>query len=410
MFNKALKYSILFLLFFSLTFSGVLNAQSSNILTDYLTTGEEVLYQLEIIESTDLALESNISQSEFADYLKNAVPSFQIEGVPDTTLTAAVAARLSVMAVGQKEFAMTYPNRLSDSEKYWQAAEDIGVFDKIPYKLYAADKLTQSEVIPILIEVLEQTGQYEQSFGKVSSKNIYGKAVKAREEIDPVQIKKEASELFELGTKGLTEIEGGIFTGYVIKDYHKTPIYNFDNTIWYNHSSTEHLKQLISLLKREDISVELKVVPRISSYVHLIDEWGPPSEEAVLTEINKDRAVVHENGYDVVLEFDYQNDLKHFDELIKRYAKRTEEDTSGLIADPWYSPVYVSLTKRPGYEAVGEIRVNNDGYYLYSFVLNEYAEKAAERLSEISTDDLEVELSQVYVNQAFVEYLESNLE
>jgi len=318
-----------------------------------------------------------------------------------------IAAQL-IKAVNQEEFVYTYHDLDSKSDQFIAAAEIIG-FDLYPD--VTADPELEI-VLRMLLKARVDTNIYTPYLGHISDQDIYRLSRIKRETISQPEFVESVPELFELGVKAISNIPGGTFTGYNIKNYNENPIFNPELKMRYDHGSMGHLLQMASLLRREDFDVRWDVKGRISSYVHHVDQWGEPDPDSVLAEIDETRVVVGSASYDILLEFASHDELAEFKTMIDEFARRKEEDTFGLIASPYYAPVFGSITELPGYEEVIGLRVNHGHYYLQSYVLVDYADQVIAEMEGFIAEmpgEFTIETATYYVNPEFVNYLINNL-
>lgn len=311
-------------------------------------------------------------------------------------------------AMDQEEFAYTYDNALPTPEKFLSAAEVIGFYG-------AKDNPhpTLKSVLTSLLLARADLGYYHPYLGHINDGDVYRLARAKKDSIDRAYFLGEVPALFDLGVKGLEGISGGTFTGYNVKSYNENPVFSTDYTIRYDHGNMGHLLQMITLLRREEMDVRVSVKGRISSYVHHIDQWGEPNWSAVTARIDEQRVVVSSNSFDILLEFSQRKELEAFKGVVDEYARRKEQDTYGLIRAPYYAPVYASTQALPGYEAVIDLRISSNGFYLQSYVLVEYFEEVLSSMKEYVLafpEEMVLEYSTYYVNPEFTNYLRNNLQ
>ena len=362
---------------------------------------ESVFYKDDILEEKDY-------QNWINKTFKKQFDFSQLSTDQNSSLEYGEAAAYLVNALDQKEFALTY--ELAEPIAYMRTADLMDLFSELNSTPDLDQKVTMINGLRILITALDRADIHYQAIGDLDDETVYSLAEDNIEEFyNRNLLETDAEGLFELGNQGLTDIPGGIFTGYTIKNPIERPIFDFSMTIRYGHASLSHLRQMISLLKREGYDAEIAVESRTSSYVHLIDEWGPPAEDVNQTPINDSKTVVHADEYDLLIEFKNTAEMQQFSDLISEYAQKEEEGQSGLIKNSWFVPLFTSKKKLDNFVKVDEVRVEHNGYALISYALSDYSEDVKRHLEEINPD-YKIEINPIWINESFLSYLQVNVD
>ena len=389
---------------FSLTVSAQLAPEDQTriyLADDLNLISESVFYRDDVLEEEDY-------QNWIRKTFNREIDFSQLSADQNNTLEYGEAAAYLVTALDQKEFALTYD--LSESMAYLETAELMDLFTELNSMPGLDQQVTMLNGLRILITALGRADIHYQAIGNLNDSSVYALAEDNIEEFYSRNLlETEAEGLFELGNQGLTEIPGGIFTGYTIKNPIERPIFDFSRTIRYGHASLSHLRQMISLLKREGYDARIAVESRTSSYVHLIDEWGPPAEDVNQTPISDSKTVVHADEYDLLIEFENTAQMQQFSALISEYAQKEEEGQSGLIKNSWFVPLFTSMKKLDNFVKVDEVRVEHNGYAMISYALSDYSEDIKRHLEEINPN-YKIEINPVWINESFLSYLQVNVD
>jgi len=395
-------------LILTLLFSASVGAQ----LTPLDQTRVHLADDLGLISEAVFMSEQVVEETEFINWTAKTFSSQpDLNGIPaddDSSLQYIEAAYYLTAALDQKEFAESYDSDIETA--YWQTAKLLGLFEDFESLPAANAEVNNLDGLKLLITALTRADIHYDALGSLDDTAVYAAAVDNIEEFQNRNLlNSEASQLFELGNTALQAIPDGKFTGYTIKNPIERAIFDYSRTIRYGHASTPHLKQMLSLLKREDYDARAAVESRTSSYIHLIDEWGPPGEGVSQSPISEIRTVVHADEYDLLIEFESRSEMNQFSQLISEYAQKEEEGEKGLIRDSWFVPLFSSKTEVDGLVKVDEVRVEDSGYALLSYTLPAYSEEIKDHLLKIDPN-LKVEVNPVWINESFLTYLEVNVD
>ncbi|MFS0553275.1 hypothetical protein [Brevibacillus sp. 179-C9.3 HS] len=250
----------------------------------------------------------------------------------------------------------------------------------------------------LLAKVAEFHGSAKNYLGTIADEEIFGKLAQAWNES---QIMK-AGALQELVDKGLKQ---NLITGYNLKDAAFDPHFDPQRTITYGHSDIAHAIQLIGLLKSEGIDAKVQFEPKTSAFIYL-KEWGEPVQTAdyQVVQIENGNYIAYAKEYDLSLEFDSVEEKEKFQPLVLKYAKRDQEDMTGLLKASWWQPLYHSRTELADYAVITNNVLKDGRYVVQSFSLNEQSPKVVEGFHKLN-DKVKVETYKFWVDQPFFRYL-----
>lgn len=391
-----------------LIFSGVVYAQSGDACTvspaysDFL----ESRYQI--------AFDGEVSQAEFTDALVLLMGETETPAEIDldgfSNLEAILA---SLYYVNFDELAFTYPQEKVDANlegvtldeslslarlQELAAALDSGLVDADCFALDINAPTDAAFAEYLLGRVLALSGQYKNYVGYVRDDDIYSRLVYTWNSFDQVSAP-------ELQAPAVELIREGVITGYNLK---RTPLdANFDPnlTIVYGHANIEHARQLIALLRSEDLDAKVLLEPKTSAFLYLA-EWGEPSTSPgfQVEALDDGNYIAYAKEFDLAFEFNSVEDRNRFDGIILTYAKRNSSEQTGLILGSWWQPLYSSRVEIADYIAVKNNVVFTEQYYLQTFSLVEDSERIRESFEELYAD-VSVEVWDLWVNVAFHNYL-----
>ncbi|MGK5508272.1 hypothetical protein [Brevibacillus formosus] len=250
----------------------------------------------------------------------------------------------------------------------------------------------------LLAKVAEFHGSAKNYLGTVADEEIFGKLAQAWNESQIIK----AGELQELVDKGLKQ---NLITGYNLKDAAFDPHFDPQRTLTYGHSDIAHAIQLIGLLKSEGVNAKVQFEPKTSAFIYL-KEWGEPVQTAdyQVVQIENGNYIAYAKEYDLSLEFDSVEAKKKFQPLVLKYAKRDQEDMTGLLKASWWQPLYHSRTELADYAVITNNVLKDGRYVVQSFSLNEESPKVVEGFQKLN-DKVKVETYKFWVDQPFFNYL-----
>lgn len=218
------------------------------------------------------------------------------------------------------------------------------------------------------------------------------------------------NEIFPVGVKMVSD---DLTTGFNVKQKQDTG-FNPELSIVYGHSDINHAKQLIGLLRSENIEAKLHLETKTSAFKYML-EWGPipePSDSYEVVKISEDLYIANAREYDLNIEFSNAEDKAKFDELINKYAKKSSSnpDGKGLLIGSWWQPLYWSNTEiTKGYQEIIDNSANAGDYVFHSFTKTEDSEKLIDALNKFELN-MVIEANKIWANDAFIRYLNGQSE
>ncbi|GAB1528908.1 MULTISPECIES: hypothetical protein [Brevibacillus] len=278
-------------------------------------------------------------------------------------------------------------------------AVDTGLVSANALKSASVEGAVTAELASqLLAKVAEFHGSAKNYLGTIADEEIFGKLAQAWNESQIIK----AGELQELVDKGLKQ---NLITGYNLKDAAFDPHFDPQRTITYGHSDIAHAIQLIALLKSEGVDAKVQFEPKTSAFIYL-KEWGEPVQTAdyQVVQIENGNYIAYAKEYDLSLEFDSVEAKKKFQPLVLKYAKRDQEDMTGLLKASWWQPLYHSRTELADYAVITNNVLKDGRYVVQSFSLNEESPKVVEGFQKLNAK-VKVETYKFWVDQPFFHYL-----
>jgi hypothetical protein len=198
-------------------------------------------------------------------------------------------------------------------------------------------------------------------------------------------------------------LKDGVFQGYNIKEKSLvTSKESGKHIILYGHSSLIHAKQLITLLTINNINFTWQLIPKNSSF-NIREDWQDIKPEEEVSKIRTDEE------YDVRFTFATQVDQDRFMPLINQYAKKDNEDETGLIIHPWWQPFYRTFNSQSAFVQVKRISLQADGFVGSTLILPADANTVLEQISNsLLQTNIIISSEDVWVNPAFYRYLQGD--
>lgn len=382
-------------------------------------------YTSYVTQQYGIKLSGTVTRGQFAAALSKVVSSTgnQAAALPagGSKLAAWEAISAAVTAAEQKELAATYSEdkvaaSWSKAGLSYQkggsislaAAQDLAVAidlglvkTDVIASVKATGDVTADLAYQLLGKVAEFKGHYQNYLGTIASEDIYGKVVQAWNELQIIK----AGELQEL-VDGI--LKQDLITGYNLKDAAFDPRFDPKRTITYGHSDIVHAIQLIGLLKSEGIDAKVQLEPKTSAFIYL-KEWGEPvqTDDYQVVQIENGNYIAYSKEYDLSFEFASQEDKERFQPLVLQYAKKNEEDATGLLRGSWWQPLYYSLTELADYPVITNNFVQDGRHIVQTFSLNEDSTAVVNAFKKIG-NSVEVETYQFWVDQPFYNYLKGD--
>lgn len=375
-------------------------------------------------------LNGTVSREAFAAALNKIVA--QANGITDKEavateyvekasgkLSVLEAVRATVKAAQQQELAgtysaekvkaawakagLTYDENVSfEAAQELAAAIDLGLVKADVLKAQKPTGDVQAELAyQLLGKVAEFNGHAKNALGNISSDDIYGKVVQAWNESQIIK----AGELQDLVDNILKQ---DLITGYNLKDAAFDPRFDPKRTITYGHSDIVHAIQLIGLLKSEGIDANVQLEPKTSAFIYL-KEWGEPvqTENYQVVQIENGNYIAYSKEYDLSFEFASQEDKERFQPLVLQYAKKNDEEATGLLRASWWQPLYYSLTELKDYPVITNNYVQSGRHIVQTFSLNEDSPAVVNAFKKLGKE-VEVKTYKFWVDQPFYNYLKGD--
>lgn len=428
---KWLQLSTSAALLSTLVFPAVAGAASSQPVAVLATATVQAEWNSLLQEQYNITLDKTLTRTQFDQALqkiasatssiaeKNGTAKGYLPETKDASkLLVWEAVSGAVKAAELKELAYTYSeekvaNALKkagvvykkDSGLSLQAAQelavaiDTGLVNANDLKAASVEGAVSADLAnKLLAKVAEFHGGAKNYLGTIADEDIYGKLAQAWTESQIIK----AGELQELVDKGLKQ---NLITGYNLKDAAFDPHFDPKRTITYGHSDIAHAIQLIGLLKSEGVDAKVQLEPKTSAFLYL-KEWGEPvqTDDYQVVQIENGNYIAYAKEYDLSFEFDSVEAKEKFQPLVLKYAKRDQEDMTGLLKASWWQPLYHSRTELADYAVITNNVLKDGRYVVQSFSLNAESPKVVEGFKKLN-DKVKVETYKFWVDQPFFNYL-----
>lgn len=357
---------------------------------------------------TEKAFAEALNKVAFIDVTQNAA---------DAELTYQNAVKLMIGAAGFEELVKTFPQTKTDAllktlniagDQYAAGAVSVGFLTAANAQAYTDNAaLDAGAANALLMAAANATGRGRNFVGYSDDAAIYGKLVNAFESF----ILLDNDKLIDIGVELVTN---KVTTGYNLVSERFNANFLPSLTLRYGHSSVAHAVQVAGLLNSEGIIAKIQIEPKTSIYQYL-PEWGDPGEPSDAYKVEKysdDLWLAYASEYDLVLEFQNEEQMKAFNDLILDYAKKnTGEDGKALLLDSWWQPLYVAaFDMGEGYTKIFDNVISDgSGYSLHPFSLPEKVEEVAAKIKSID-GSVTVESKPIWCNDAFFRYLNGESE
>lgn len=351
------------------------------------------------------------------DFFGKAISKVSDREFDDLAQTGTVefldAVKLAVVGSNFEELALTYNKekitnkesikKINDKYKaYIACAIDTGLISEEDLSsINVSGVISKDQAINLLMAVADANGKTRNFIGYTNEADIYGKLINAREQA----VLFENEKLQEIGGKA---VASGVTTGYNLLNSSYNSNFIPELTLRYGHSTTTHATQLIGLLNSEGIVAKVQLEPKTSIFQYL-PEWGdvPPATPDYRVEvISEDLMLANSLEYDLVFEFENQEDKIRFNELVETYAKKNDDNLGeGLLFASWWQPLYVSSVEMgEGYKLIYNNVITDGEYSLNPFSLPEDKEEVLKGLKAID-ESVEVRQVELWCDDAFYRYL-----
>lgn len=266
--------------------------------------------------------------------------------------------------------------------------------------------ITRAAIDKIVTAVSEFFTEEVSFVGNTSDNQIFSKLENALNSTELLI----GNEIFPVGVKMVSD---DLTTGFNVKL--KQDIgFDPELSIVYGHSDIDHAKQLIGLLRSENIEAKVHLETKTSAFKYLL-EWGPipePTDSYEVVKISEDLYIANAREYDLNIEFENKEDKAKFDQLINSHAKKSSSNPDGkdLLIGSWWQPLYWSNAEiTEGYQEIIDNSANAGEYVFHSFTKSEDSKKIVDALNEIEMH-MVIEANRIWANDAFIRYLNGESE
>lgn len=338
------------------------------------------------------------------------VTTSTLENMPkEGAVSYSEAIQYAVIGANFEELAHTYTDEKiktkdleakQEHKAYIACALDTGLIKSVE-NINLEKNITKEQCVDLLMSVADANGKGRNFLGYTNESDIYAKLVNAFE----------SATLFEnekLQAIGGEAVLKGITTGYNLLNSNYSANFIPELTLRYGHSTLIHATQLVGLLQSEGIVAKVQLEPKTSIFQYL-PEWGPipPATPNYRVEVVSDGLMLANSlEYDLVFEFESEEDKAQFDTLVEKYAKKNDTNQGeGLLFASWWQPLYVSSVEMDkGYQKIYNNVIVDGDYSLNPFCLEEDREKVLEGIKAID-ETIEVKQVPMWCNDAFYRYL-----
>lgn len=278
------------------------------------------------------------------------------------------------------------------------AAVDAGLLDTRWRSADLTAPASPALLTDLVGKLLETRGGYKHALGSSEDPDIFNRLLYAYNSFDQVLMPELQAEVDNL-------IRTGMITGYNIKRESLRSDFDPARAIVYGHANIGHVRQLIVLLRRENLEADVLLEPKTSAYLYL-SEWGEPtvSPGFQVVPLEDGNYIAYAKEFDVALEFADPADRARFDAVIKAFAKKDAPDEPGLIFGSWFQPLYSLQEGLEGYYPAKNNILDGGDFYVQSFSLPEDSAEIAAAFDAVYPEG-EVIVEDLWVNEAFRNYL-----
>ena len=243
---------------------------------------------------------------------------------------------------------------------------------------------TAEELNETAFRVASYTGLTRGYVGRISDDDIMAKLDSVWSSIPEVLNE-------ELKAMGGALLDEGLITGFNIRSKYYSFNFDPDLTLFYGHSSLKHAKQLVLVLKANDIDARIAFEPKTSWYI-----W---------------EGLNYDQEYDLLIEFAGAADKAEFDSIARDYAQKYRDAANDdKISGSWFAPLYGAFVPiSDGYTEVvnNTATIEGSNYYITTYGLK--GESSAPVLAGFEAAGAKASQTPLYVNDTFYDYLVENL-
>ena len=310
--------------------------------------------------------------------LLNNITGVNLESFAKRVATADNVAAAANAAADIKEVATAFEKR-GDKNANITAANAAGLLPPDCSGTFTAEELNETA-----FRVASYTGLTRGYVGRISDDDIMTKLDSVWNSIPDVLNE-------ELKAMGGALLDEGLITGFNIRSKYYS--FDFDPalTLFYGHSSLKHAKQLVLVLKANDIDARIAFEPKTSWYI-----W---------------EGLNYDQEYDLLIEFVSAADKAEFDSVARDYAQKYRDTANDdKISGSWFAPLYGAFVPiSDGYtEVVNNMAfIEGSNYYITTYGLK--GASSAPVLEAFEALGAEASQAPLYVNDTFYDYLVENL-
>lgn len=337
---------------------------------------------------------------------QNAGENRETDESPGAEEKAEDMVKAAVIAAGKQELALTYSeekikgrmefygvveakNKSEDTAyNYVVCALDLGMINAETAQHAIDGEISEKEQGNLLMAVASLTGKGRNYLGYSNDSDIFAKLRFLYEVYRPFSQKEMESAislLFEEELTGECVLRSRVYDAGFLPSL----------TVYYSHDSLEHMEQLLGLLNSENIVVKVQLEPKM-----ILDASAAKQLEQLKAE-ETSGICVGQLAYDLVLEFENQEDMARFETLVDEYAQikeeNEEENTEGkdstaenqqsVIAGAGSEHIYVTtvnerLLEETKSKEIEKITIENEEAGLELYCLSEQADSVKEQILE----------------------------
>lgn len=331
-----------------------------------------------------------------------------------TEISVMDAVSLAIVACGLKELAETYsaskveqslsgtgvdPHDSAWSPEQWRKlalAVDVNLL--FPGKLKVVrleDHLDRDLAFHLLERGQAFRNNDAKHIGYLTEPDIVGKICERWESAPKIR----CDELEAIINKAISQ---EIIVGCQIKTLDQLARFDPGMALSYSHSDMKHIKQLLGLMKSENLQAKTQLESKRSSFQYR-PEWKL-TDDLHLETLTDGCLIAHKDEFDLVLEFTTEAYRAAFRFVVEEHAKRDADGERKLLFDSWFLPLYRADRPAEGYVRIAAVTIQDGKHIAQAYVREEDAEAKAEWFRR-ECPTLEVSTPGLWVNEAFLRYL-----
>lgn len=167
-------------------------------------------------------------------------------------------------------------------------------------------------------------------------------------------------------------------------------------TVQYSHHSVDNAVQLVTVMNSLGIDAKVALEPKVSIY-----QWDGHLNAGM--------------EYNLRFEFNTAEEKNDFYQATTRYVTRVDQEKTGNIIDPYWTPCYNSYSETTGFEHIYDNSITCGKYSLHPFSLPADVENVTAVVAEVAaefnanaaegTDQIVTEVKDLWCDQGFFRYL-----